>query len=71
MQDHSPRSWETVQGCSALGPLQRTEKMHALTGSLARTEFIHLFCVCHHVPVLDTLARAGRAPPCALPEELC
>lgn len=52
------------------GPLQHTEKMHSLTGSSARTEFIHLFCICYHVPVVDTLAGAGRAPPRSLPEEL-
>lgn len=70
VQDHSPMSWETLQGCSALGPLHHAEKMHPLTGITAKTEFIHFFCICHHVPVLDTLAGPGRAPPRLLPEEL-
>lgn len=70
VQDYSPGSWKTLQGCSALGPLHHAEKMRPLTGSSARTEFIHLFCSCHHVPVLDTLAGASRAPLRSLPQEL-
>lgn len=33
-------------------------------------EFIHLFGICHHVPLLDTLASAGRAPSRWLLEKL-
>lgn len=66
MQDHSRRSWETLQGCTVLGPQQHAQKMYVLTESSPRPELIHLFCICHHVPTLGTLTGASSAPLTAL-----